>query len=303
MSTMMSFARRLVRSVLLGMLLVVLPLGVVLAIVGIPAFRGHGSERGSFVVGCAWSHTLPDDPIVSPGRPGASHLHDFFGNTRTHARSTRRSMLAGDTTCRDGDDLAAVWAPTAFLDGERIIPIRERTYYFGQRRADVRSLPPDIRMIAGNAGATSSGANPHVAWYCGGESPRVDHPYSCLPYREESADGLVARIDFPECWDGVRTDSRDHTSHVAYADRRSCPSTHPERIPRLRVRVHYGIWDPCGAPGPCSPESAPAISMSLSSGPYYTAHADFWNTWHQPALDRLVAECVNASRACGGPER
>jgi hypothetical protein len=301
----MLLLRRLVRSLLVGALLVVPPLAGVLAIIGLHRAGERRDERGSFVVGCEWSHTLADDPIVWPGRPGASHLHDFYGNTLTSAGSTRRSMLGAETTCRDADDLAAVWSPTLYLNGERVVPIRERTYYFGERRLDVRSVPPNLKMVAGNAAATSSVGNPHVAWYCGGDSPRVDHPYNCLPYRDVSADGLVARIDFPECWDGAHTDSPDHSSHVAYADGRSCPETHPEPIPRIRVRIHYGIWDPCRGTAACTPESAPenAMSLRLSSGPYYTIHADFWNTWRQHALNDLVAECVNSSAACGGPTR
>jgi hypothetical protein len=39
--------------------------------------------------------------------------------------------------------------------------------------------------------------------------------------------------------------------------------------------------------------------MTLSSGPYYTMHADFWNTWQQDALDALVDRCVRGREACG----
>jgi hypothetical protein len=28
-------------------------------------------------------------------------------------------------------------------------------------------------------------------------------------------------------------------------------------------------------------------------------HADFWNTWRQPALARLVNECLRAGVDCG----
>jgi Domain of unknown function (DUF1996) len=299
----MLWLRRLLRSVSLGIVFVVVPLAVALAIVGLDHLRGSSDDRGSFVVGCGWSHTLPDDPIVHPRRPGASHLHDFYGNVTTNASSTRASMLAGPTTCRDAEDRAAVWSPTAYLNAERIVPIRERTYYFGAGRRNVRTVPADLKMLAGNGMATSAAENPHVTWDCSGDSPRADHPYDCSPYRDVSADGLVARIDFPECWDGLRTDSATHVSHVAYRQGRRCPPTHPQRIPRIRVRVHYGIWDPCAGARPCSPEATPAgeLAFRLSSGPYYTVHADFWNTWRQGALNDLVAKCVNASVACGGP--
>lgn len=297
------FLRRLARSLAGGVAFVMIPIAVVLAAFAIDRLRGPGSERGSFVVGCAWSHTLADDPIVFPGRPGVSHLHDFYGNTTTSATSTRSTMLRAQTTCRDPDDRAAVWSPTAYLDGRRVVPIRERTYYFGAGRRDVGTVPADLKMIAGDAAAASAADNAHVAWYCGGESPRVDHPYDCSPYRDVSADGVVARIDFPECWNGMHTDSPDHVSHMAYRQGRRCPTSHPHRIPRIRVRIHYGIWDPCAGATPCTPTAAPEIALTLSSGPYHTVHADFWNTWRQPALDELVDECVNRATACGGPER
>jgi hypothetical protein len=35
---------------------------------------------------------LRDDPIALPGQPGQSHWHDFFGNDRTDANSTPRSL-------------------------------------------------------------------------------------------------------------------------------------------------------------------------------------------------------------------
>ena len=52
--------------------------------------RGPIVRVSEFLADCPFSHRLPDDPIVSPNLPGASHMHDFFGNTR-HQRLHRRS--------------------------------------------------------------------------------------------------------------------------------------------------------------------------------------------------------------------
>jgi hypothetical protein len=41
------------------------------------------------------------------------------------------------------------------------------------------------------------------------------------------------------------------------------------------------------------------IALTLSSGPYYTLHADFWNTWQQERLDQLVRDCLAAGVHCG----
>jgi hypothetical protein len=48
--------------------------------------------------------------------------------------------------------------------------------------------------------------------------------------------------------------------------------------------------------------------LRLSSGPYWTLHADFWNTWKQAALDRLIDRCLRRGVNCGvlreaGPAR
>ena len=54
---------------------------------------GIASDIGAFRVPCAVSHFSFNDPIVHPGKPGASHLHMFFGNTGTDANSTVDSIL------------------------------------------------------------------------------------------------------------------------------------------------------------------------------------------------------------------
>ena len=40
----------------------------------------------SLKIECRASHAAADDPIVFPGRPGAAHLHEFFGNQTTNAK-------------------------------------------------------------------------------------------------------------------------------------------------------------------------------------------------------------------------
>src|SRR5215216_2857267 len=52
-----------------------------------------------FVSTCTFSHRAMDDPIVDPGRPGAAHSHDFFGNRTTQFDSTYDTMTVANTTC------------------------------------------------------------------------------------------------------------------------------------------------------------------------------------------------------------
>ena len=48
---------------------------------------------------------------------------------------------------------------------------------------------------------------------------------------------------------------------------------------------------------PLNPDGS--VALTLSSGPFYTLHADFWNTWQQERLDQLVEECLAAGVHCG----
>jgi uncharacterized protein DUF1996 len=250
------------------------------------------SGPGQFVVRCPYSHTAMDDPIVAPGQPGASHEHDFFGNVTTDAFSTVDSMLAGDTTCRAASDTAGYWTPSAYLGGERIRPTVMRIYYLGDPGDPVETIPPGLQLIGGNKTATTASENPHVRWYCGEtkeiKTPRQSHPYDCTPYSENRfVDGVVAIIDLPSCWDGQGLTPE----HVIYPVNGTCPAAFGHRLPRLSERLHLGVMNPLDAGG--------NVAMTLASGPYWTMHADFWNTWQQPRLDDLVDRCLDAHVHCG----
>jgi len=255
-----------------------------------------GAPRGQFVVRCRFSHSLPDDPIVHPGQPGESHLHDFFGNTTANANSTLESMLAGGTTCRVPSDTAGYWSPAAYLGGTPLSPKAMRIYYFGVAGGVVETLPAGLKMIGGNPTALDPAENPHVSWSCGESraisTPREPIPYDCTGWApgHPFVDGVVANVEMPSCWNGIGLEPSD----VAYPVDGSCPAGFPLVLPRLSQRIHLGVMNPLTPTG--------EVALSLSSGPFHTLHADFWNTWQQSRLDQLVAECLNAHVRCGGVE-
>ncbi len=263
---------------------------IVLALLAPPTATAAGG--GNFVVSCRYSHTLPDDPIVFPGQPGASHLHDFFGNITTNATSTVESMLAGMAKCKDENDTAGYWAPTGYLNGVQITPRVMRIYYLDQPNQTVETIPPGLEMIGGNKEATSPAENPHVHWSCGAtrdvRTPRMDQPYDCTPWAGyRFVDGVVGVVDMPNCWDGLGLRPENVTYKVDVA----CPAGFPHVLPRLSQRVHFGIMNPLNPDG--------SVALSLASGPYYTLHSDFWNTWQQERLDQLVENCLVANVHCG----
>ena len=267
-----------------------------LLLTAMPLLPAEGARAatpiGQFVLRCTYSHTLADDPVVFPGQPGASHVHDFFGNAGVNAFSTMESMLGGETTCRVPSDTAGYWAPQASLNGVPIEPTVMRIYYLGPRNGTVETIPPGLQIIGGEPHATSPAENPHVSWNCGQtkavKTPQAGLPYDCTPWAEHAfVDGIVASIDFPSCWNG----SGLTPDAVAYPVNGSCPAGFQREIPKLSERVHFGIMNPLNPDG--------SLAFTLSSGPPYTLHADFWNTWQQERLDQLVEDCLVARVHCG----
>ncbi|HKY52811.1 MAG TPA: DUF1996 domain-containing protein, partial [Anaerolineales bacterium] len=79
----------------------------------------------------------------------------------------------------------------------------------------------------------------------------------------------------------------DHRSHMSYPVNSRCPASHPVNLPRLEAFFRYIVG------------TGPIGTLTLASGPYYTAHQDFFNAWHPNALQALITNCINAMIDCG----
>jgi hypothetical protein len=272
---------------------------LVAAVLVAPVQQAQASSPGWITI-CPATHRLADDPIVYPGQPGASHLHQFFGNRSVNAYSTYTSMLAGSTSCGTTTDKAGYWVPALYEDGRYISPVGLRadgkptrtSFYY---RADnvsssykaahpVESFPRNFRMIAGTAHAHSVTEQPklgkEIYWGCSDNSTgKLKLPKSC------SSGAITLHVGFPNCWNGKVTGTND-TPNVVYPSSGACPRTFPRVLPRVIYRVEYPVGKTTG-------------SITLSSGPSYTIHADFWNTWRQVTLNRLVGTCLRGNKDCG----
>jgi len=237
-----------------------------------------------FVVSCAHSHSAMHDPVVWPGAPGRSHLHDFFGNRSVDAWSTADSMLGQATSCERQLDTAAYWAPALFDHGQPVTPLGLDAYYRpgpGVDPASVVPYPHGLVMISGDHAATEPQSTAFVGWACGIQGPMEVTPPVCSPDAP-----LRLRVVFPDCWDGERLDSDDHKAHVAASVGGRCPGTHPVAIPQLTVAVGY-------------PVAGPGHDLTLASGSVLTGHADFVNAWDEAELTRQVRRCLNRGLVCG----
>ena len=235
---------------------------------GTPGSSRMEMFKGVFDTSCSYSHTLRDDPLLHQGHPGASHVHDFFGNRTTDARSTGKTLVAAaradptKTSCKDELDRSAYWAPALYEDGLPLRPEGVHVYYRHHADLRARPFPLGFGMVT----------HKHF-WWCGPGTGRFeDGTVPACPGR------LLVILTFPACWDGERRFARDG-SHVVHG-RRHCPETHPVYLPRLTMFLSYRV-------------DGQRHSYRLASGPPRTAHADFLNAWEPARLAHLVDTCLN----------
>ena len=234
------------------------------------------ASDASFSIRCELSHSGTFDPIVMPGMSMMSHLHKFFGNTTTNENSTGQSLLSGNTTCEDPNDLSAYWVPALYQNGVQVDPVRARIRY-GALRGGVTAFPTGFKAVSGKSDATAR-------WGC--QIPQQSPTYSTSVASVPTCSGnehLVAEIIFGECWDGINLDSADHISHLVMlarspGARQQCPTTHPVRVPEVRIEVEYPR------------EATGGSGVTLASGSPATLHADIFEAWRGSSLQNRINE-------------
>jgi hypothetical protein len=246
-----------------------------------------------------------DDPIVAPGRPGATHLHVFFGNTGINYASTAASIAStGNSTCAGGIvNRTGYWVPAVVdtRDGRPLVPSDILVYYKSDPMPGVRvkPYPAGLRMLAGDP--ASRGPQRSAFWACISDSGEVTS--AAIPATCAAGSTVELTVEFPACWDGINLDAPDHRSHMAYTvgDATSptgmgCPASHPVQLPSLVEKVRYRVT-----------ESGSTARWRLSSDTYstslpggYSAHGDWFNGWDPAVQQTWVSRCLQSDRDCHG---
>ncbi len=252
----------------------------------LPAKRRMNAE---FNATCTYSHSAADDPIVFPGRSGASHMHSFIGNNSTNANTTAGDLMRlTASSCNPLEDHSAYWVPTLYEHGQPVEPEQVIVYYGSllEDKTKTVPMPQGLRMIAGDAKRqvpTPLGAINQ--FYCAG-GPQDG--------KTRSADGnwpvcdggtLHFFLRFPDCWDGKHLDSPDHKSHVSYGRGGTCPDAFPVRIPAVSFSIAY-------------PASGSTDGFKLSSGMASSMHGDAFFAWENDAMGHRVKDCVVQVEQC-----
>lgn len=245
-----------------------------------------------FLAECPYTHRLPDDPIVLPNLPGASHMHSFFGNSSTNAASTLASLEVSGGSCNPAIDISSYWVPTLYANDVAVEPTGTTFYYLGEGVRDdviarIQPFPRGLRIVAGNAKATGVNDNTIARWSClHANEAGASHDFVNCP----AGTMLESYLDFPQCWNGRDLDSADHKSHMAYPVNGDCPATHPVPVPKLRQVLRY-------------PVNGDPSRFRLASGGGFTMHGDFFNVWPDAELERRVRDCINVIVKCGADGR
>ncbi|MFI7599480.1 DUF1996 domain-containing protein [Actinoplanes sp. NPDC049681] len=254
----------------------------------VPPVTNPPTTHHEFQANCSVSRSnLPDDPIVFPNLPGASHSHTFMGNTTTNAATTLASLQAGQTSCITPGDRTGYWMPTLLNGDTPVQPVGRQVIYYKSGVIDYRSVrpsPPGLRYVVGSPSATLAefrdAPGAVEGWECGDSVRNWDFPASCVVGSQ-----LNIRYQAPSCWDGIHLDTPDHKSHMAYPVVGVCPASHPVAVPMIEFKMAF-------------PVSGTMADVRLASGRGYSFHYDFYNAWDAPTLAALVTHCINGGLQC-----
>jgi hypothetical protein len=274
--------------------------------------------EGAFRFLCQAGQVLADDPIVFPGQPGKSHLHQFYGNTSANAYSTYNSLrTSGQSTCVNRGNRSGYWMP-ALLDGKGnvIRPDYVAIYYkrrpvsdpvvsdptakFYQGKAS--PLPNGLRFIFGWDPTGMNSARTGSAWFnCDGPTAQPGR-YNSIPEVAAhcpAGNRIGAIILAPTCWDGKNLDSPDHRSHVGYADYGSwgylkCDAAHPYVIPAFTLQAWYKVE----VGDDVSQWSFSSDAMAPGHPAGYTFHADWFGAWDNTVEKTWMDNCINGLLSC-----
>ncbi|WP_030462399.1 DUF1996 domain-containing protein [Kitasatospora sp. NRRL B-11411] len=241
-----------------------------------------------FQANCTATHDLPDDPIVFPGKPGASHMHTFMGALNTNADSTLESLQASTTSCLAPGDKSGYWMPTMYDGSTAVDPVGLQTIYYKSGINDytaVRPFPAGLRFVVASPTDSATDFTTHpgyvAGWECGNSYHTSDLPTEC-----PGGGQLNIRFQAPSCWNGLYLDTPDHKSHMAYPIDGVCPADHPVALPMIEFKMAF-------------PANLNDLAqLHLSSGRGFSFHYDFFNAWDAPTLAALVDHCIVGGLQC-----
>ncbi|CAN5322511.1 hypothetical protein BH09PSE3_BH09PSE3_23390 [soil metagenome] len=268
---------------------------------------------GAFRFICTAGQSSSDDPIVYPGKTGASHRHRFFGNTLTSANSTYATLRAtGDSTCMSKLNRSGYWQPE-MLDGKgaAVVPDYWAIYYKRYpassplckvQGSECVAIPPGLKFIFGYDMVTNTPPTGSMFWQCTGNngntvlnpsSKTMGAALNKCPVGYE----LEVRIEAPDCWDGVNLDSANHRDHVAYAAYNNgqlrCDTRHQKVMPQFTLGAFWKVTADAG-------NWVLSSDAMAGTAPGDSFHSDFFSAWDPTTEATWTANCIDKLLNCSG---
>ncbi len=261
---------------------------------------------GQFRISCEFSHFAYDDPLVYPGKPGASHLHMFWGNTDVNAYSTYDTLInSGSSTC-NGQELnrTAYWMPALFdNDGNVRIPMRAIVYYKGYNRALGRSVvyPPGAAIIAKQnlhtVPASQGGVAFEDAYQCadqfrGGRQPQANVIPNC-PGGDVFMKTIELHVKFPNCWNGKDPSNTDNWRVSLEGDWYISECAGWITTPNIEYIIQYQVEEGENTQGWYLSSDVNRKTLEIDTVPGTRLHADWWGGWHEQINQQWLDNCTN----------
>jgi hypothetical protein len=251
-------------------------------------------ETASQKFSCKVRGTATFDPVVVPDGGPSAHEHLFAGNPfplkGVHTYDEMVTAVAPEQGCNFPGDTAAYWVPTLRLRDGSLVRATVIIYYDQIANQTLTAFPPDLGMVWGaNRGLFSSKSRTYYGWNCSNRQP-LQPTYEHVDCSGFSApeNQVTLRTFAPYCWDGTTppAGTRDYGSRITYPvnypTNLICPAG-SKVLPRIRLNYNFRLLKvPAGA----------VFSSDAMHGEAFgaSAHADFWNTWDQAALEGLVRQ-------------
>lgn len=174
-------------------------------------------------------------------------------------------------------------------DGTIIEPESATLKFIGGGAQNVVAMPLGLKILYGDAKQSTNGPkNARPSWTCTGFEDRLTDLYPICPQGSK-----VERIHaFPNCWDGKNTDSKDHRSHIVFANQQGkCPQGF-KNVPQLQVTLVYDVPQDVQQNGEYKVDAFAQEKHNPRSD-----HDDFANVMSNQIMGRLV-NCINSGKAC-----
>jgi Domain of unknown function (DUF1996) len=284
---------------------------------GNPEAGFPASGVGTFRTACEFSHFAYDDPLVYPNKPGAAHLHMFWGNTDVNAYSTYDTLLnSGSSTC-NGNELnrTGYWAPAMFdAQGNVRIPERVIIYYkgYGLANGAAQVYPPKAAMIINDVIVRTpnnlGGAEGEMSFMCsdqyrGDRTPAGLTIPVCDGSRWEKVYGpgaprstLEMHVKFPNCW--TREDPSKPENWVLARQGGWFYSDCQERatMPNIEYIIAYPLETGETTEGWYLASDVDPTTRQRSVTGGSSIHADWWGAWNPEINKQWIDNCVNLKK-------